>query len=86
MSGQLNIFDCYLVTGSIVNLLCYVKISESIFFCIIYVVCHKNLTKTYIKKMRHPFLEKNVSNVFPKFHILILIKWLLRNKCSKNKT
>ena len=30
----------------LVNLLCYVEISENDFFNIIYVLCHKNSTKT----------------------------------------
>ena len=41
------------------------------FFTIIYVLCHKKLTKALIKKMRHASLKKNVIKVFLKFHMLV---------------
>ena len=46
--------------------LCYVEILKNYFFTIIYVLCHKNVTKTQIKKMETYFPRDGCYEIPPK--------------------
>ena len=52
-------------------LLCYVEISEKYLFTVIYVLYHKNETRSFITDLRHSSLKKDVLYDFLNFDIWV---------------